>query len=231
MLSRYASIVTLWLSALATGLRPKFAAIAGRNRLLRARVRGRASAASAQQRASMHVQVTSSPTRGSSVASAATLWAIFSKSRWARRHANAVPQIRSDILEFSAQPTRARASARKVRFLPPLRGGLHVLRTCAKICTVSTGLPLQGTTTRDSRPARFVALVIDLFRALPAMRTRLAFGFAGMCEMYEGASPFAACFAVGHTHCACLVWSGLIANRSSWRFMSWPVEPSLSGCR
>ena len=81
---------------------------------------------------------------------------------------------------------------------------------CMRLClreSVSTGPPTQGTTTRDSRPARFVALAIDRCRALPAMRIRLASGFAGVCEMYEGARACAGCVAVGRAHASCLVWS------------------------
>jgi hypothetical protein len=68
--------------------------------------------------------------------------------------------------------------------LPPVRTGSYALGLCAR--RLQRALPPQGTTTRDSRPARFVALAIDRFRALPAMRAQLAFGFAGVCEMYEG---------------------------------------------
>ena len=80
---------------------------------------------------------------------------------------------------------------------------------CACVCArrFQRALPPQGTTTRDSRPARFVALAIDRCRALPAMRTRLASGFAGVCEMYEGARACAGCVAVGRAHASCLVWS------------------------
>ncbi len=48
---------------------------------------------------------------------------------------------------------------------------------------------------------------IDRFLSLPATNTRLASGFAGVCEMYEGARACAGCFAVGCTHSACLKWS------------------------
>ena len=117
--------------------------------------------------------------------------------------------------------------------LPPVRTGSYALGSCAR--RFQRALPPQGTTTRDSRPARFVALAIDRFRALPAMRAQLAFGFAGVCEMYEGASTCAGCVAVGCTHSACVVCLPCvespipIASRSGRRFMSWPVEPSLSG--
>jgi hypothetical protein len=89
--------------------------------------------------------------------------------------------------------------------LPPVRTGSYALGICAR--RFQRALPPQGTTTRDSRPARFVALAIDRCRALPAMRIRLASGFAGVCEMYEGARACAGCVAVGRAHASCLVWS------------------------
>ena len=89
--------------------------------------------------------------------------------------------------------------------LPPVRTGSYALGICAR--RLQRALPPQGTTTRDSRPARFVALAIDRCRALPAMRIRLASGFAGVCEMYEGARACAGCVAVGRVHASCLVWS------------------------
>ena len=49
--------------------------------------------------------------------------------------------------------------------VPPVRGGSFALGFCA--CRFQRALPPQGTTTRDSRPARFVTLAIDRFRALP----------------------------------------------------------------
>ncbi len=151
------------------------------------------------------MQATSSPRRPSLAASAATAWATFTRNGRASRVASPARRARKDSSEFSAQQTKARASARKVRFLPSVCGGF----ACACICArrFRRALPPQGTTTRDSRPARFVALAIDRFCALPAMSTRLAFGFAGVCEMYEGARACAGCVAVCRTHSACLVWS------------------------
>ena len=93
-------------------------------------------------------------------------------------------KIRSVTSECSAGRTDVRASARKVRYSATSPRWLACPRVCAR--RFQRALPPQGTTTRDSRPARFVDLAIHRFRALPAMRAQLAFGFAGVCEMYEG---------------------------------------------
>jgi hypothetical protein len=150
-------------------------------------------------------QVTSNPTRASSAASAAISWAISTKSSRARHPANFCPsntQRHIGVLDgasrSSCQCKEGAISATSPRWL-----------ACACICgrRFQRALPSQGTTTRDSRPARFVALAIDRCRALPAMRIRLASGFAGVCEMYEGARACAGCVAVGRAHASCLVWS------------------------
>jgi hypothetical protein len=62
-----------------------------------------------------------------SAALIATTLEISTRSYRRKPRAENVPRTRSATSEFSAQPTKARASARKVRFLPPVRGGLHAL--------------------------------------------------------------------------------------------------------
>ena len=77
---------------------------------------------------------------------------------------------------------------------------------CVHICArrFQRALPPQGTTTRDSRPARFVALAIDRFRALPAMSPGLQ--ECAKCTRAQAPIPVASPSAA-RTLLACLVWS------------------------
>ena len=70
----------------------------------------------------IYAQVTSSPTKGSSVASTAILWAIRTKTYQARLSVDVVPQTRHDIVKLSLERTEVPANARKVCIpfgLPP----------------------------------------------------------------------------------------------------------------